>query len=79
MSVESQTAGKLESTSTDVDYADDIERDITQDDRYEFLKDEVVGSSISTTSDQQSDLHTQVCSMLKIVTKACTLMQINLS
>ena len=55
MSVESQTAGKLESTSTDVDYADEIERDINPDDQYEFLKDDV-GSSVSTTSNHPSDL-----------------------
>ena len=87
MSVESQTAGKLDSASNEADYADEIEREISQDDRYEFLKDEV--GSASSTSDNQpaevclnkSELDIDVCnfnqvgSMVNILINSCTLMK----
>ena len=51
MSVESQTAG---GGGPDVCYTDEIERPVTPDERYVFLKDEF--SSVSSTSELHSDI-----------------------
>ena len=59
MSVESQTTGKNDGTSSDADYVDEVERDrsfeISSSNRYGFLKSDIPNVLISDDHSHQPD------------------------
>ena len=54
MSVESQSTGKLDGIVHDVEFADGIDREEAQGERYDFSKDHI--DSMSTKGEHRSDV-----------------------